>query len=199
MGENGDDDEREGRLVRWGWIYVLLAVVFVAGLLAGSAKRPARRRWPSESRVAEIMSRPPVTISEDTTVEEAARMMLDQGIGCTLVVDARGELAGILTESDFTGRQRIVLSRLAAPEVLGEWVSEDKGIEDIYQAVRGRPVRDVMTPSVVTASPDDSVTEIVLQMIERDLHRIPVVEERVPVGVVTRRDLLRIVAPDAAP
>lgn len=92
-----------------------------------------------------------------------------------------------------------MLSRLAAPEVFGEWVSEDEGIEDIYQAVRGRPVRDVMTPSVVTASPDDSVTEIVLQMIERDLHRIPVDEERVPVGVMTRRDLLRMVTPDAAP
>ena len=49
--------------------------------------------------VREVMSAPPVTVSEDAPIEEAARVMVEKKIGC-LPVMRDGELAGLITESD---------------------------------------------------------------------------------------------------
>ncbi len=50
--------------------------------------------------VSEIMSSEPITIGPDETIGEAAALMLDNKIGGLPVIDAQGELCGILTESD---------------------------------------------------------------------------------------------------
>src|SRR5918996_6604523 len=55
------------------------------------------------TEVREVMSKPPILAREETTLEEAARVMLDRGIGCLPVVGADGGLVGIVTESDLTG------------------------------------------------------------------------------------------------
>ncbi|NLE45199.1 MAG: CBS domain-containing protein [Chloroflexi bacterium] len=49
-------------------------------------------------QVKEVMSRP-ITVSEDAPIEEAARLMVEKGIGC-LPVMRNGELVGIITETD---------------------------------------------------------------------------------------------------
>src|ERR671914_1766621 len=73
------------------------------------------------TEVREVMSRPPIVVREETTLEEAARVMLDRGIGCLPVVAADGGMVGILTESDLTGA-RPWLS-------LGVWAQSPPGEE----------------------------------------------------------------------
>ncbi len=51
-------------------------------------------------RIEEIMTRNPVTVSAETTISEAARIMMEKKIGGLPVVDDTGRLAGIITESD---------------------------------------------------------------------------------------------------
>jgi CBS domain-containing membrane protein len=51
--------------------------------------------------VAEAMHRDVVTVSPDTTVAEAARILLDNKYGCLPVVDGDTRLLGIVTEADF--------------------------------------------------------------------------------------------------
>lgn len=53
--------------------------------------------------VAAIMTREPQTVTEDTPVAEAARLMLEGRFGCLPVVDDRGHLIGIVTEHDMLG------------------------------------------------------------------------------------------------
>jgi len=57
-------------------------------------------------RVKEVMTTELVTVSPETTLVEAAKLMTDRKIGCLVVVEG-GKLAGILTESDFV---RLALS-----------------------------------------------------------------------------------------
>ena len=51
--------------------------------------------------IAEAMHRDVVTVRPETTVAEAARILLDNKYGCLPVVDADGTLLGIVTEADF--------------------------------------------------------------------------------------------------
>ncbi len=57
-------------------------------------------RMAEEATVGEIMSSPPVTIREEDEVDEAARLMIDRGIGGIPVVDSVNNLTGIITKTD---------------------------------------------------------------------------------------------------
>ncbi len=52
-----------------------------------------------------MMHQPVRTISREATIAQAARIMVDQKIGCILVVDLHGRLRGIVTQTDFGGDQ----------------------------------------------------------------------------------------------
>jgi CBS domain-containing protein len=144
---------------------------------------------------AEIMSRPVITVREDTTLEAVARTMLDHRIGSVPVVDGDGKLVGIISESDFVGKERgMPFSAFRTPMILGHGITA-AGIERIYAASRQIRARAIMTSPVETLTEATPVTDIVLRMIRRDLKRLPVVRGGRPVGMVTHHDVLRLVAP----
>lgn len=148
-------------------------------------------------KVKEIMTQPVTVIQEDATLEEVAQTMLDRSIGCLPVVNREGRLTGVIVESDFTGKERgFPFSAYMAPQLLGEWVTKE-GVERIYEAARTRTAKEIMTTQPVTATEDEEVTELVTEMIDHGLHRMPVVRNGVPVGIVTRHDLLKLMARQA--
>jgi len=78
-------------------------------------------------KIQDVMSSPAVTVAEDAPLEEAARIMIDKGIGC-LPVMRDGELVGVITESDIFktfveilgGGDKILRVTLRSPNVPGE-------------------------------------------------------------------------------
>ena len=115
-----------------------------------------------------------------------------------LGLDGDGTLVGIVSESDFVGKERgVPFTAFHAPSILGQWLAKD-GVERIYEAARRMRARDIMTSPVETLTEATTVTEVVRRMIRHDLKRLPVVRDGRPVGMVTHHDLLRIVAPAAA-
>jgi CBS domain-containing protein len=149
--------------------------------------------------VRTIMMRPVVVVREDTTLEEMARMMLERHIGCVPVVNDRGEICGIVTESDFTAKQRgIPFSTFRAPQILGQWMPK-QGIERIYEAARTMTAREIMTARVVTVTEEKSVEEVVELVLRHNIHRVPVVRDAVPVGIVARHDILKLMVGDRVP
>lgn len=144
-------------------------------------------------KVKDIMTEPVIVISEDRTLEEAARLMLDKEIGGLPVVNGEGKLVGMITESDFSAKEHgIPFSRIYAPQLFGEWMSKE-GVEKAYAAARKETVKSVMTTAVVTVEEEDSVEESIRMMLENRVHRIPVIRDDVPVGIVSRHDLLKLV------
>ena len=145
-------------------------------------------------KAREIMSQPVLVIRQDATLDEAARLMLEKDVGGLPVVDAAGRLVGIVTESDFAAKERgVPFSTLRYPQVFGEWMSNEQ-IERVYHAARSKKVSEIMTGEVATVSEDDSVQKVLELMLQRNAHRIPVVREGVPVGMVARHDLLKLMA-----
>jgi CBS domain-containing protein len=125
-------------------------------------------------KISELMSRNPCTVTPDTPVSEAARLMKEEDVGIVPVVErvggaeTRGRLVGVVTDRDIAIRH----------------VAEGRASDT--------PVRDVMSGGVKTATPDDSV-EMVMELMGREqVRRIPVVDERGSlVGVVSQADLAR--------
>jgi nucleotide-binding universal stress UspA family protein/predicted transcriptional regulator len=146
--------------------------------------------------VRDIMNVPVVVVREDATLEEVARTLLEHHIGAVPVVDAQGRLRGIITESDFTAKERgLPFSAFRAPQLFGEWVSPS-AIARIYQAARDRQARSIMTSPVVTATEDESIADLVQKLLRHDIARVPVVRDGVPVGMVARHDLLKLLVTD---
>ncbi|MEX1254072.1 MAG: CBS domain-containing protein [Dehalococcoidia bacterium] len=145
-------------------------------------------------KVRDIMVKPVIVAREDTPLYEVAQTMLKRGIGCVPVVDEKGELQGIITESDFIGKERgLPFSTFSAPQVFGEWFGHDD-LERLHQAARERKAKEIMSRPVVTTGEEETATDLVKRMIDCDLKRIPVVRDKIPVGIVARHDLLKLMA-----
>ena len=175
-----------------GAIVILVGAAYVAGRTrAGQVLAGRSMKVVLSTEVREVMSRPPRVVREETTIEEAARVMLDEGIGCLPVVGADGGMVGIVTESDLTGPRPWLSLRAWAQSEAPE---EGRPAEPDLERLRTTRVEEVMTRRVVTATPGEALSAVVDRMMERNLHHVPVVENGVPVGVLARHDLLGFLA-----
>lgn len=107
-----------------------------------------------------------VALNTGTPALEAARAIENNNIGAVVVQD-KGAVVGIVTDRDLTVR---VVGRGLDPNTT--------------------PLADVMTTPVVTLSPKDSQSDAIRLMQERNVRRIPLVEGKRFVGMVTLDDLL---------
>ncbi|HUB50260.1 MAG TPA: CBS domain-containing protein [Acetobacteraceae bacterium] len=139
--------------------------------------------------VADVMTRHVISVPPDATVEAAARLMLERGISGLMVVDAKGELAGVVTEGDLLRRDELGTVR-HRPWWLRMLLSPGRQAADFTRA-HGRRVRDVMTQDVVTVSADAPLEDVVESMERHRIKRVPVTEGNRIIGVVSRSDLMR--------
>lgn len=146
--------------------------------------------------VRDIMTSPPVCVSSDTPAPEVARIMREQDIGAVIVVGDDGLLAGIITESDFTGMGRCVPFTLElAPVIFGMRAADLDELKHIYTLARQLVARQIMHEGVVTLSPDHTIGEAVQIMMNRGLKHLPVVRNGKPVGMLARHDILKLLLP----
>jgi len=137
---------------------------------------------------ANVMTSDPITVLPETTLAEAARIMLERHAGSVPVVDASGALIGVLTESDLLrrpdldteGKHVSWLKVFLNPSIL----SVD------YAKMHNRPVSEVMTPNPVFVGPEDTLAEVAEIMQRLNVKRLPVVDEGTLVGMVTMANLL---------
>jgi len=144
-------------------------------------------------KVSDIMTEPVITIRQNRTLEEVAHIMLDNKVGGLPVVDEEGKIVGIVTESDFSAKEHAIpFSRNYAPQLFGEWMSKE-GVNKAYEAARSIEVQEVMSKPAITIQEDDTVAEAVRRMLDHKVHRLPVVRDAIPVGIISRHDLLKMV------
>jgi CBS domain-containing protein len=85
---------------------VLVGVVSERDLLRASLSNltgfrdEERRAFLQVVEITRVMSTPPITISPDAEIEQAARLLAEKRIGCLPVIDEEGKLVGLLTETD---------------------------------------------------------------------------------------------------
>lgn len=142
-------------------------------------------------KVKEIMSQPVITVTEDATLEEIARIMLEHGIGCVPVVDGQNKIVGIITHADFIAKEKgLPFSFFRAPQLLGQWLKE--GAETIYETAKTMTAKEIMTKNPITLSKDDLVKTLLEKMLSHKITHITIVQDGIPIGIVARQDLLKM-------
>jgi CBS domain-containing protein len=145
-----------------------------------------------ELRVAEISHGEWPTLGPDETVEGAIKLFAESGISGAPIVDG-GRLVGIVTEGDLIFRDADIkapgfLDILGGLIPLGSWDEYRK--EALKSA--GVTVAEVMTRELITISPDASLAEASTIMAEKRVKILPVAEDDVLQGVITRMDILTL-------
>ena len=145
-----------------------------------------------ELRVGDIMQANWPTLSPEQTVEDAIKLFAESSISGAPVVED-GRLVGILTEGDLIFQD----AELKAPgflDILGGVIPLGNWDEYRREALKsaGVTVGEVMTEDVATISPDSSLAEAATKMAEERIKLLPVAEEGVLRGVVTRMDILTL-------
>ncbi|MPW25708.1 CBS domain-containing protein [Alkalibaculum sp. M08DMB] len=112
-----------------------------------------------------IMTNKIVVVQKDDMIVDAAKKMKQTGVG-TVAVEDQGKIVGIISDRD------IVLRDVAENQTPGQ-----------------SKCGDIMTSNVATASPESSVDEISQIMSERQVKRVPIVEQEHMVGMVSLGDL----------
>ena len=143
-------------------------------------------------RASDVMVRAVVTVSPDTTVEALARLMINLRIGGVPVLEKDGVLVGIVSEGDLLRRVEIETER-HRPRWSEQFSSNSQRATE-YIKSHARRVRDIMTREVFTVEAAATLGEIADLLEARKIKRVPVVHDGKVVGIVSRADLLKVLA-----
>jgi len=143
-------------------------------------------------KAGHIMTRNVISVQPETTIFQAAHLMLLHRISGLPVVDSDGHVVGVVTEGDFLRRAEMDTQR-QRPRWLQFLVGPGR-LADEYVRSRGRRVEDVMTASVHAIDGDATLSDIVELMERHRIKRLPVLRDGKLVGIVSRANLLHALA-----
>ena len=147
--------------------------------------------------VSKIMTRNVITVTPAMEISEAAGILLNKHINGAPVVDNRGQLLGILCQSDLIAQQK----KLPIPSLftfLDGFIppSYTKQMEKEVRKIAAITVEQAMTRNPVTVKPETGIETVAGLMVDNNFHTLPVVTNGKLVGIVGKEDILRtIVAP----
>lgn len=140
----------------------------------------------------DVMTTKLVTVTGSTAVHKAARLMADHDVSALPVVDESGGIVGVISEADLIRRGEI------GTEAKRPWwveaVMPASSLAQEFLRAHGQEVRELMSTRVVSAPPTATLGEIATLMERHRIKRIPIVEDGLLLGVVSRANLVQALA-----
>jgi CBS domain-containing protein len=143
-------------------------------------------------RAIDVMTSQVVTATQQTTVQDAAKLMINNRISGLPIVDGDRQLVGIVTEGDLLRRTETGTERQRSR--WSEWFSPNSRLAAEYIKSHARRLADIITRDVVSVTELATLGEIADLMQTRCIKRVPVLHDGKLVGIVSRADLLRVLA-----
>ena len=141
--------------------------------------------------VGDLMTIYPVSISQDADLRRAAEIMTLAGASDLMVVDSGRRFLGVLSEGD--------LLRAILPD-FDEVLEAGGTLADAFlffvekgRDLADRPIAPMVIRNPIVVAPDDEAAQAATIMIQKQVHRLPVVRDGRLVGTVSRSDLCRAV------
>jgi CBS domain-containing protein len=151
-------------------------------------------------KVRDVMTTDIVVLSPDETIAEAVEKFAKHRISGCPVVDDRGYVVGIMTETDILEslktHYRELKMKVPPETIIGisfVEIAKKKEAMEAFEEISTRLVKEVMTRRVTTARPDDDLEDVIQMMVRNDVNRVPITDKNVLVGIVTRGDIIRAV------
>jgi len=143
-------------------------------------------------KAQDIMTRDIISVTPDTEIAQAASLLLENRINGVPVVDATGELVGILCQSDLIAQQKsIPIPSLFT--LLDGYIplTPTKRMDREVEKIAATKVAEAMTTPPVTVDPETDIEKIAVLMVEKNFHTVPVVDADKLVGIIGKEDILR--------
>ena len=128
--------------------------------------------------VGERMSHPVITVSPNSPMQEAHKLMRDEKIRRLPVVNDRGKLVGIVSESDLLHASPSDASSLSV------W--------EMNYLLSKIAVKDIMTRDVITVRTDTPLEDAARNMVDNKIGGLPVVRDDEVIGIITETDLFKV-------
>ena len=143
-------------------------------------------------KVKDIMTKEVKTVSPETEITQAAKLLLSERINGVPVIDKSGKLVGILCQSDLIAQQKSIpipslFTLLDGYIPLTLLNRLDKEVEKIAAT----KVHNAMTPDPITVNSDTDIEKVAALMVEKNYHTLPVVDGGQLVGIVGKEDVLK--------
>lgn len=147
-------------------------------------------------KVSEIMSKEVIAVEAETPVNEIAKKLIKHDITGMPVVKG-DEVIGIVTEDDVI-MQEAKLHIPSYVNVLSSflYLEDPDDVEADLKKILATSAKDLMTEQVVTISPDASIEDLATLFKEQDVNPVPVEEDGKLVGIVSRADVVALLARD---
>lgn len=149
----------------------------------------------AKRRVGNIMTTDVVKVYPDTPVSQIARLMSNHQISGLPVVDDNDQVLGVITELDMVLRN----TRFKMPAfftILDAiiYLERPSHVRKRLEHMLGTTAREIMSSPAFTVTPEATLEELAELMVERRMNPIPVVEADRLVGIVSRSDIIRLMA-----
>ena len=143
-------------------------------------------------KAQDVMVSPVITVSEDSTIRDLAKLLLANRISAVPVLDSGGKLIGIVSEADLLHRTETGTERPSS------WwlslISGERALAAEYIQSHALKVKDVMATDIQTAHPDTPLVEIADMFEEKHIKRVPIVDNAGElVGIVSRANIVQAV------
>jgi CBS domain-containing protein len=143
-------------------------------------------------KVKDIMTKEVISVSPETEIVTAAKILLENRINGLPVIDPFGRLVGILCQSDLVAQQKAI----PVPSVftlLESFIplTSIKRIDKEVEKIAALTVKQAMTPNPVTVDPETDIEDVAKLMVDKKYHTLPVMEGDKLVGIVGKEDVLR--------
>jgi CBS domain-containing protein len=143
-------------------------------------------------KVFDVMTTEVLSVSPDTPVPQIAKLLVEHGISAVPVVDESGAPLGMVSEGDLITHREV--EREARRDWWLELLAEGEAVNPVFLAeLKGldHKARDVMHCPVVTVAPDTGVAVVAQLLTANSIKRVPVVQDKRIIGIVSRADLVR--------
>ena len=143
-------------------------------------------------RAADVMTTEVITVGEDASVQDAAKLMAGRGISAVPVVDRERRVIGMVSEGDLLHRAETGTERRRSWWL--EMVAATNRLAAEYVKSHSASVNDVMTRDVISVTEETTVADIAILLETNRFKRVPVLRDGKLVGIVSRANLVRALA-----
>ncbi|MDO9574671.1 MAG: CBS domain-containing protein [Candidatus Contubernalis sp.] len=146
-------------------------------------------------KAQDIMKKNVITVKESDTVQDVAKVLLENGIGGVPVVNDDERVIGIITEGDliYQGKKFKIP---AFVEILGGvfYFNNPSKFEKDLKKMVATKAADIMSTKIISVEEDTLLEDIATIMVEKEINRVPVLNsQKKLVGIISRQDIIKAI------
>jgi CBS domain-containing protein len=143
-------------------------------------------------RAVDVMTTKVITVGENASVAEVAKLLAEHGISAVPVVDKENRVVGMVSEGDLLHRTETGTEKCRSWWL--EMMASTNQLAGDYIKSHSANVKDVMTCDVISVSDTTPLAAIAILLEANRIKRVPVVRDGKLVGIVSRANLVRALA-----